>query len=198
MRFVFTYRLAASSAASPSSSSIFTLYLPSVKQMCQRVRAGIYTNVYICICVTKTPCPLGVPAISASSPLPVPISTTMSSSSTVAAIPCQYASLRSESYPTRLSSAIPRNINSAAKTGRFKGRGSTCKKARTMINFCCLEHIKVIRWRGTGASSLPALHAKPLHTILVSANKRHFFPAVLNFEFLFLLRSNLSERSKQH
>ena len=75
-----------------------------------------------------------------------------------------------------------------------------------MMKFSCLEYVNLLRWRGTGASSLPALHAKPLHTILVSAsslpalhakplhtilvsaNKRHFFPAVLQ-TFANLLRS---------
>jgi len=47
------------------------------------------------------------------------------------------------------------------------------------MNFFCLERVNVLRWRGTGASSLPALHTKLLHTILVSANKQQFFPAVL-------------------
>ena len=48
-----------------------------------------------------------------------------------------------------------------------------------MIKFSCLGHVNLLRWRGTGASSLPALHAKLLYTILVSANKRHLSPAVL-------------------
>ena len=107
-----------------------------------------------------------LPAMSAKRPLPVPMSMTRSSSSTVASIPCRYASLRSESCRTHLlhpRASPPRRgriqqhaARAAGRRGprpgacrsgrRARPRRSTASSARPAAS-SCLRTRRLVPWR---------------------------------------------------